>query len=141
MVVMRDWGLLKETGTELVPTARILEPSEMGVLEKVMAGAPGVRVVPATEMPVGRSWMAMRLMVVRGFGGGVGGGNNGRVWAVGSKMRLREESREMVVPDIRAAGAPAVRVVLWIETAFERGWIMKWFGRVVSGGGGKVGRG
>ena len=36
---------------ECDPITRAEDPNEIGVLDTVMAGAPGVSVVPATEMP------------------------------------------------------------------------------------------
>ena len=64
MVVINVCGLANDTGTELVLTARIVGLRETGEPETVMAGAPGVRAVPATDIPLGSSLTATLLIVV-----------------------------------------------------------------------------
>ena len=41
-----------ETVMELVPIARTVEPREISEPEAVIGGAPGVKVAPATDIPV-----------------------------------------------------------------------------------------
>lgn len=50
-VLMKGSEGWKSSGTVLVPTMKADEPKETEVPDAVMAGAPGVNVVPAAEMP------------------------------------------------------------------------------------------
>lgn len=50
--------------TVLAPTARALLPSDIGVLEIITAGPPGVSVVPAIEMPLESGPIACPTSVV-----------------------------------------------------------------------------
>ena len=58
IVVMSGAGILTGSEIVLLPTTRAEEPSDMRVPDTVIGGAPGVRVVPATDMPLESSWTA-----------------------------------------------------------------------------------
>ena len=47
---------------------KAVEPREMGVLEAVMAGASGVKVVPTTETPLGNSLTVTLLTIMTSLG-------------------------------------------------------------------------
>ena len=53
-LAIKGLGLGGVKPIELVPITMADGPRDMGVLETVMGGAPGVRVVPAMEIPLVR---------------------------------------------------------------------------------------
>ena len=97
-----------------VPTTRALLARDMGVPAMVMAGAPGVRVVPATATPEGRmvaSWPAAVMTW--------GEAEEGK-FIVEVPATRPLEPREMGVPAMVMAGALGVSVVPAMATPFAR---------------------
>jgi len=112
--VMTGAGVRAGRGTIDVPTTRPLFPREIGVSEIVMAGAFGVRVVPAIATPFGRMVAGCPAAVITGAGAGAGRGT------VDEPTTSPLAPRAMGVPATVIAGAFAVKVVPAMPTPFER---------------------
>ena len=119
-------GNAEARATVEVPIMRFEEAMETGVPDIVIAGAPGVRVVPAMEIPFGRGTAVSPFIIVGWYDGVVAGvicaGNaDARGMELPPMIRL-EGPIEIGVPEIVTGGAPGVRVVPAMETPLARGW-------------------
>jgi len=112
--VMTGAGVSVGRGTVDVPTTRPLFPREIEVPEIVIAGAFGVKVVPAIATPFGRMVAGCPAAVMTDAGAGTGRGT------VDDPTTSPLAPRAMGVPATVIAGAFAVKVVPAMATPFER---------------------
>lgn len=109
-------GAAEGRGIVADPMMRAEEPREIGMLEIVRAGAPGVRVVPAISTALGRmvmAWLARVVIICEG---------NAFVRGIGVPVPITrpDEPMDIGVPEMVMAGAPGVRVEPAIETPLGR---------------------
>lgn len=114
-------GVVSSAGSEIVllPTMRATEPSDMGVPGTVIGGAPGVRVVPATEMPLESRWTASPAIVVSWPA--IVRSEYRAIGIVLVPITRADAPRDTRVPDTMIGGAPTVRLIPAIEMPSERG--------------------
>ena len=139
MVVVMGRGEEEKRGMVWEPRSSSLAVlRDRNVPSRVVPGDPGVRVLPAMRRWLGaavRGWLDMDMVVVRG----VFVEGRGIVWAF--RRNWPAGLRDRVVPSMVVAGAPRLRVLAAIATAFGAA-VMAWPAMVVvMGTGAGVARG
>lgn len=114
-------GVVSSAGSEtvLLPAMRAMKPSDMGVPDTVIGGVPGVRVVPATEMPLESRWTASPAIVVTWPA--IVRSEYRRIAIVLVPITRADAPWDTRVPDTKIGGKSAVRIIPAIKMPSERG--------------------